>query len=69
MAGKLIDPLSGAMRRQTEETASPVLLGRQCPSCGQTMTAAYSSGKKVVYCEKDGVALPEEHFDESKGLV
>ena len=57
---ELVDPLSEV------QTAAPLIrLGTKCPRCGQTMTAAYSSGKRVAFCEKDGLALPEKHADDT----
>ena len=64
MSKKLKDPLDHLARGNAETAApAPVALGVPCPSCGQTMTRAYSSGKRIVFCEKDGVALAEDHFD------
>ena len=58
----LVDPLKLA---SVQETPPPVALKRGCPACGQTMVRAFSSGKRVLYCEKDGTTFPEEHFDPS----
>ena len=65
MKNRLVDPLAHVEK----QTAAPVELPSQCPVCGQTMEKAYSSGKRIVYCSKDGVALPEDHFDEKRPLA
>ena len=58
--GRLIDPIELALKDRVKDVA-PVKAGRACPSCGGEMVAAYSSGKAVMYCANDGVALPEVH--------
>ena len=58
--GKLVDPVELALMGREP---APVKADRQCPTCGGPMVPALSSGKAVVYCAKDGVALPEVHVN------
>ena len=63
MAKRLISPLDNL---ETAAPMAPVSLGRPCPSCGQTMVQALSSGKNILFCTKDGVALPDDDANDIK---